>query len=249
MQEPAPSTTHIYTMSRTENWKSMSLIAAGVLVSCTDPITNEHLFLFGVSTAHKLCNFHGFNDESRSKAPTAKTTPYNLAACRTAAREFAEESLEVVGSEKQMYYILSSTQGYFTQIFPEDSVNVRCYWVHMGYVGRYGREDIMNRFQLLRKNPSLKSCQKEVIGLVWVPASNLYAASQGKPRKCLRCVIESTAGGPQGGQQTVLAMREWLTGWILDIFRDNQADGGAKLFKQVCSGERKDIPLLPFTSL
>lgn len=55
-------------------------------------------------------NIIGFNDESHGRLPSAKTTPYNVVATDTASREFAEESLEVVGSQQLLHHILTSHQ-------------------------------------------------------------------------------------------------------------------------------------------
>jgi hypothetical protein len=182
------------------------LAAAGVLVAATDPTTREIYFLFGVNSANKLCHFHGWNDIKSEKVS------YIDASFSTAAREYAEESLEVVGTEKTILSAL--IDGASIQIMNQP--NCQCYIVNAGEMDQSMRQNILIEYSKQRKNISLLPRQRENKYLVWTTAKEiLRGAKCGSNEKISVKVMNEL------NQEGYLNIRSWLCGWFVSILSTN----------------------------
>lgn len=184
------------------------LAAAGTIVFCTDPISKKNFILFGISGANQLCYFHGWNDQ--------KNLPYIQASQETAAREYAEESLEVLSSYQNMLQALQNEQ-YHVQILPRLSLNCRAFAVFAGFLGATARQSIVQRFSNLLQNPLLSKCQRENKGVVWVPANSLYVGA-------LACQSNKEHIKVTTEHGIEMYLRSWQTGWFKDVFSSTEAD-------------------------
>lgn len=212
------------------------LAAAGCLLFCTCPISKKHFALLGVDWNHELCHFHGWKDDN-AKAPFRS---YKEACFATASRECAEESLEVVASEQAVLRALHAEQ--YIQLFPQKSLNVKCFAIFLGFMGPQTREDVTMRFSKLSANPALKDCQRELKAIVWVPASELYKGTVEAKSKSAKKVNVQLENG------TLMNCRSWLTGWFIDsLLLDNKNDMGTTHFLNICTQASYSFTILPIS--
>jgi hypothetical protein len=218
-----------------EQLKSEHLAAAGVIVTCQDTITSEYYLLFGVTPNNSLCHFHGFNDE-------AKDEPYLKSAIITAAREYAEECLEVVGDEATILTALQHND-YSVQIWPEASYNVRGYLIFMGNLGAKSRQAVKQRYQNLLLNPSLKKYQKENKAVVWVKARDFYDAVKACNTSHILVPIEN--------ETKRMYLRGWLTSWFIGMMDKTKTSNGSgtRVFLNMCRKKNYTIPIKSFQEL
>jgi len=232
--------------------KAKHLAAAGIMPCCTDPITKQIYFLMGANSQHKLCYFHGNNDYAREE-PHASTMNYNDASILTSAREFAEESNSVVGTEAMATAALKSDK-HNIMFYPLLSTNVRGYIVYLGHMGTLARKAVCERFLKLAKNPELTPCEREMSYMVWINAADLYKGveahyvKKSKDSIVVTCDTLFTAPKQQQQQQqqqhhapvqyqmqqTQLSLRSWLSGWFHTFLMEDCKDKGVTLFKQMC---------------
>eukprot|EP00727_Mastigamoeba_balamuthi_P013269 m51a1_g8565 hypothetical protein (255) ;mRNA; r:183502-184266 len=221
-------------------------VAAGVLVTCEDGSDAAARYaLLGLSArSGHLCHFHGFNDARAGPAASAPGT-YVASAVATAAREFAEESLQAVGSEAQLLAVLRGHCGACCrELFC--APHVRAFWVHAGPLGRAARDAVCARFQLLRQRP-LGPCEREVAALVWAPLREAVAATRAQSPP------EAGGGGCSAGAAYVWpveggeprALRGWLTGWVHALLVQPRHPA-QRLFRDFCLGS-VPCPLRPYT--
>eukprot|EP01098_Paradermamoeba_levis_P014092 TRINITY_DN6621_c0_g1_i1.p1 TRINITY_DN6621_c0_g1~~TRINITY_DN6621_c0_g1_i1.p1 ORF type:complete len:258 (-),score=46.78 TRINITY_DN6621_c0_g1_i1:116-859(-) len=218
-----------------DSLSGLLLAAGGALVSCTDPQSKEHFFLLGLNDNQNLCYFHGWNDDR------IESVSFRTACIRTASREFAEESLEAIGSRQLVAEVIANHPNAYLQILPPDSLNAKCFWIHAGELGAHTRESILKNFAVKRKNPGLKNCQKEMNSLIWVSAKEFYNAfTQPQMTTQTRAKIQTSGG--------VLAVRTWLSGWFVGIFHPDQPHSNGKIFTDFCKNG-SPCPFQPFLQI
>jgi len=211
--------------------------ASGILISCTDPQTKHHYFLFGQNNDHHLCHFHGCFEPTEANKNLDDLT-YNQVAHETASKKYREQSLEVICSEDTIRTILENKddlyKNYFCQIFPDQHVNVRCYWFHMGHVGPLNRKSICQRFVSLNKDPDLNEHQKEMKKLIWVDQTELLKAigDAKLPSNRIKVTVDNHS----------FHLRKWLTSWFLNILNKNESSEGSTKFREFCTSG-KEVPL------
>jgi len=231
---------------------SKELSAAGLFISATDPNTKEHYLLLGVNQRNRLCHFHGWNDEDRS-------LPYLNALYTTVAREYAEESLEIIGSESFIKTLLPN-QEYAMRVWPDSNEwnDGHAILIYMGMVNEMEREEIKRIFVERRNSPELKPCQKENNSVVWIRSRALYLGTLNYYDE------KSSSLGNEGfvieegdmilvevEKEEKMHFRSWLTGFFCKIFlfaAEDENEGSRRFFR-LCSEEKYMMPIKSFRDM